>query len=385
MTPPAIATDKIPIARPYLEGDDVEALREALESGWITMGPAVQTFEERMADILGVPALACTSATSGMHLALLAWGIGPGDEVVVPAYSFVASAHAVAQTGATPVFCDVDRRSAQIDPASAEAAIGPNTKAIMAVHLFGLPADMDAINAIARKHDLKVLEDAACALGATYHGKPCGQLGDAAAFSFHPRKVVTMGEGGILSSADPDLILQARAQRNHGAHISGFDRHQSGQGTYPTFGLLGFNYRLTDLQARLGLVQLDRLDEILRLRREQAAKYNTAFADLEGLEPLVSPEGGDPCWQSYAVRVLEQAPVDAAGLRAHLNERGIAAIQSGQMIPGLEYYAERTGWKAGDHPAAEHLDAVSVTIPLFPGLTEAQQDRIIDAVRGAWS
>ena len=380
-----VLTDRIPIARPYLEGDDVEALREALESGWITMGPAVAEFEERMSEIVGAAALATTSATSAMHLALLAWEIGPGDEVIVPAYSFVASAHAVAQTGATPVFCDVDPATAQIDAASAAGALSDRTRAVMPVHMFGIPAPMDAINGMAAVHGLKVLEDAACALGATYRGTPCGALGDAGAFSFHPRKVVTMGEGGTLTSADDAVLSQARAQRNHGAHISGFDRHQARQGTYPTFDLLGFNYRLTDLQARLGLVQLGRLDEILALRRAQAARYDEAFAGLEGLEPVAATEGSDPCWQSYALRVLDPAPVTPAGLREHLGERGIAAVQSGQMLPGLGYYAERTGWRPGQYPGAEHLDAVSVSIPLFPGLTEEQQERIVDAVREAWS
>jgi perosamine synthetase len=378
-------TSNIPIARPYLEADDVEALRGALESGWVTMGPAVKEFEERVAGLLGVPALATSSCTSAMHLALMAWGIGPGDEVIVPAYSFVASAHAVAQTGATPVFCDIDPATAQIDPDSAAASVSERTRAIMPVHLFGIPAPMEEILPLAARHGLKVIEDAAGAFGASYRGAMCGAIGDAGAFSFHPRKIVTMGEGGILSSADEELLHVARAQRNHGAHISGFDRHQAGQGSYPTFGLLGYNYRLTDLQARLGLVQLDRFDEILRLRREQAAAYDEAFASLEGVEPLRVPEGGEACWQSYVLRVLPEAPLGAEELRIHLTERGIAAIQSGQVLPALDYYAQRVDWRPGAYPGAEGLDATSLTIPLFPGLSEADQERIVVAVREAWA
>jgi dTDP-4-amino-4,6-dideoxygalactose transaminase len=381
----SVAVDRIPIARPYVDASALDALRECFDTGWFTMGPAVAEFEQGLADVVGTGAVACSSCTAGIHLALLAWGIGPGDEVVVPAYSFVASAHAVAQTGATPVFCDVDPETAQIDPDAAAAAITQRTRAIMPVHLFGIPAPMDAVGALAARHGLEVIEDAACALGATYRGVPCGALGDAASFSFHPRKVITTGEGGALTSRDEALLDQARAQRNHGAKISGFDRHQAGQGAYPTFDFLGFNYRLTDLQARLGLAQLPKLSEILALRRGQAARYTEAFAGLEGLEPLVAPPGGDPCWQSYAVRVLEQAPVGPAQLREHLHARGIQAVQSAQLIPALDYYRAHGDWAPGRFPGAEHLDAVSVSIPLYAGLTEGEQARVVDGVREAWS
>ncbi len=377
----SVATQRIPIARPYVDESALEALRACFTTGWITMGPAVAEFEQAVGDVAGAPTIACASCTAGMHLALMAWGVGPGDEVVVPAYSFIATAHAVAQTGATPVFCDVDPDTAQIDLGSAAAAITDRTRVLLPVHLFGIPAPMDAVNALARRHGLKVLEDAACALGATYNGVPCGALGDAGSFSFHPRKIVTTGEGGALSSHDPALLEQARAQRNHGAAISGYDRHQAKAGTYPTFDLLGYNYRLTDLQARLGLVQLERIDEILGLRRAQAARYAEAFADLPGIEPLAVPAGGDPCWQSYPVRVLDGARVDAPTLREHLNERGIQAVQAAQVLPALGYYRERTGWRPGRFPAAERLDAVSISIPLFAGLTADEQARIIDAVR----
>lgn len=380
-----VATDRIPIARPYLDNDAVEALRPCFDTGWITMGPAVAEFESEMARIVGVPAIACSSCTAGMHLALLAWGIGPGDEVIVPAFSFIASAHAVACTGATPVFCDVDPGSGQLDPQSAAAVVSDRTRAIMAVHLFGIPAPMREINQLAAAHGLKVLEDAACALGATYHGVPCGALGDAGSFSFHPRKVVTTGEGGTLTSADAALLDHAKAQRNHGARISGFDRHQSGQGAYPSFDLLGFNYRLTDLQARLGLVQLPFLDEIVGLRRAQAARYFEAFADLEGIRPLAAPEGCDPCWQSFSVHLTDEAPIAPEALREHLGTRGIQAVQSGQVLPAAEYYRDRMGWAPGAFPVAEHLVASGVSIPLFAGMTEAEQQRVIDGVRECWS
>lgn len=381
----SVATDRIPIARPYVDADVVDVLRPCFETGWITMGPAVAEFEAAMADIVGAGAIACSSCTAGMHLALLAWGIGPGDEVIVPAFSFIASAHAVACTGATPVFCDVEASTGQIDPHAAAAAITPRTRAIMPVHFFGIPAPMREIDALAAVHDLKVIEDAACALGATYFGQSCGALGDAGSFSFHPRKVITMGEGGTLTSRDPELLDHARAQRNHGARISGFDRHQARNGAYPSFDLLGFNYRLTDLQARLGLAQLPHLDEIVAMRRDQAARYFAAFADLEGITPLLAGEGGDPCWQSFSVHLDESAPVDPARLRERLDERGIQAVQSGQVLPAAEYYRDRTAWRPGAFPVAERLVETGVSIPLFAGLTEAQQQRVIDGVRECWS
>lgn len=381
-----IGADRIPIARPPFDvAESLAAVTPCFESGWITMGPAVAEFEAAIAEIVGVGTVACSSCTAGMHLALLAWDIGPGDEVVVPACSFVASAHAVAQTGATPIFCDVDAATAQMDPAAAAAAIGPRTRAIMPVHLYGLPAPMDEINALARLHGLRVIEDAACALGASYKGTPCGALGDAASFSFHPRKVVTTGEGGALTSADEALLAQARAQRNHGAQMSGYDRFTAHQGALPSFDLLGFNYRLTDLQARVGLPQLARLDQIVDERRAHAAHYDAALADLEGLVPLTVLDGGHACYQSYILRVLEAAPTSPAALIEHLDGRGIQAVQGAQLLPDLGYYRESSGYRSGSFPGAEHLAARSLAIPLYAGLLESERDRVVRAIRELWS
>ncbi len=365
---------RIPVARPPIDPADLEALRPAFESGWITMGPAVQEFEAAVAKVAGADAVATTSATSAMHLALLAWGIGPGDEVIVPAYTFVASAHAVAQTGATPVFCDVDPGTLNIDAASAAAAVTERTRAIMAVHLFGTPAPMAALRAICREHELWLLEDAACALGSTLDGTPCGALGDAAAFSFHPRKVITTGEGGMLTSGDADLLTRARAQRNHGAEMSAFDRHQLGIGVYPTFDLLGFNYRLTDIQARLGLAQMARLDSILAERRRQAEHYFDALAGVDGLGLPALPAGATSCWQSFAVQVRGRS---RAAVQAHLAAGGVSAVESCQLVPALGYYATRSGYVAGAFPAAEALARNALSIPLYVGLAEADQERVV--------
>ncbi len=381
-----IAADRIPIARPPFDvAESLAAVAPCFESGWITMGPAVAEFEAAIAEIIGVGTVACSSCTAGIHLALLAWGIGPGDEVIVPACSFVASAHAVAQTGATPIFCDVDAATAQIDPAAAAAAVSPRTRAIMPVHLYGLPAPMDEINALARQHGLKVIEDAACALGASYKGTPCGALGDAASFSFHPRKVITTGEGGALTSADEALLAQARAQRNHGAGMSGYDRFAARDGMLPSFDLLGFNYRLTDLQARVGLPQLARLDEIVNERRAHAAHYDASLADLEGLTPLTVVDGGRACYQSYILRLLDDAPTTPAEALAHLDAQGIQAVQGAQLLPELGYYRESSGYRPGLFPGAEHLAERSFAIPLYAGLTEPERDRVVRAIRELWA
>jgi len=381
-----IAEDRIPIARPPFDvAESLAAVAPCFESGWITMGPAVAEFEAAIAEIIGVGTVACSSCTAGIHLALLAWQIGPGDEVIVPACSFVASAHAVAQTGATPIFCDVDAATAQIDPAAAAAAVSPRTRAIMPVHLYGLPAPIDEINALARRHGLKVIEDAACALGASYKGTPCGALGDAASFSFHPRKVITTGEGGALTSADEVLLAQARAQRNHGAGMSGYDRFAARDGMLPSFDLLGFNYRLTDLQARVGLPQLARLAQIVDERRAHAAHYDAALADLEGLTPLAVVDGGRACYQSYILRLLDDAPTTAAEALAHLDAHGIQAVQGAQLLPELGYYRDSSGFRPGLFPAAEHLAERSFAIPLYAGLTEPERDRVVHAIRGLWS
>jgi dTDP-4-amino-4,6-dideoxygalactose transaminase len=380
-----ITLESIPISRPTVSPDDLEVFRGALETGWITMGPAVAEFERRIADLVGVPALATSSCTAAMHLALIGWGIGPGDEVIVPALSFVATAHAVAQTGATPVFVDVDPDILAMAPAAVTAALTPRTRALIPVHLYGIPAPMDELRAICDAADLRLLEDAAAALGGTYRGRPCGSLGDAGAFSFHPRKVITTGEGGMLTTADSDLLALARAQRNHGAGMAAYDRQQLGIGVFPTFDVLGYNYRLTDLAALLGMAQLDRFDWIASRRRLLARRYAEGLGDLEGLWLPAVPDGSDPCWPCFVIALGEGAPLDAHAFQAHMGERRIASLQGVQLLPELGYYRESSGFREGAFPVAERVAREAVSLPLYPDLTDSQQERIIAAVREAWA
>ena len=275
---------QIQIASPSLGEEEWQALREPIESGWLTQGPKVAAFEKAFAALHGVKhAIAVTSATTGLHLALAALEIGPGDEVIVPAFTWVSTANVVIYCGATPVFVDVDRVTFNIDPKDLARRVTLRTKAIIPVHLFGLCADIDAVRAAIRP-DIKIVEDAACAAGAVWHGRAAGALGDLGVFSFHPRKSITTGEGGMVTTDNDKLAEQVKMLRNHGASVSEEERHH-GPRPYilPDFDLLGFNYRMTDLQGAVGLVQLRKLDKFIDERARMAARYRTELTDLRWL------------------------------------------------------------------------------------------------------
>ena len=270
-TPPLI-----PITKPYLGEEEAQAAAEAIRTGWIAQGPLVARFEEAIAARLGVAHVVATSnCTTSLHVALLCSGVGPGDEVICPSFSFIATANAVLYTGARPVFVDIDPRTYNIDPAAIEAAITPRTKAIIPVDQIGLAADLDAVLEIAERYHLRVIEDAAPALGATYRGRPVGAISPVTCFSFHPRKSITTGEGGAIATNDADLAARARVLRSHGASVSDLARHSATSVIIEAYEELGYNYRMTDIQAAIGLEQLKKLDAILVRRRELAERYNT--------------------------------------------------------------------------------------------------------------
>ena len=294
---------QIPIALPVTGENEWQAVREPIMSGWLTQGPKVAEFEKRFAERHQVNhALAVTSCTTGLHLILAAMDIGPGDEVIVPAFTWVATANVVLYCGATPVFVDVCLKTFNIDPSKISKKITKRTKAIIAVHLFGLCADMGAIKAVIPDH-VKIVEDAACAAGANYQGKWAGNLGDAASFSFHPRKSITTGEGGMVTTQDANLSERMNQMRNHGASVSEEQRHH-GPKPYilPDFNLLGFNYRMTDLQGAIGVEQLTRLDEFIKERAKWAKYYNEKLADIKWLRLPGEPKDGNHGWQSFVAR-----------------------------------------------------------------------------------
>jgi perosamine synthetase len=282
--------DQVPLLRPWLGDEEIEAVAEVIRSGWISQGPKVIEFENAMAAFVGTKyAVATNAATSSLHLSLRLSGVGPGDKVICPSFTCMATANAIHHTSAEPVFVDIDPRTFNLDPAAVEAAVTPEVKAIMVVHQIGLPADTDALGAIAGKHGLKVVEDAATSLGATYRGKRLGALGSPTAFSFHPRKMITTGDGGMITTDDEELAERARPLRSAGASSSDLVRHQAKGVLVQQYFDYGYNYRMTDMQAAIGLVQMKKLPRMIEQRRAQALAYDAAFASMEEIEPPYVP------------------------------------------------------------------------------------------------
>lgn len=373
----------VQISLPATGEDEWQACREPIMSGWLTQGPQVAQFERSFAARHQVShALAVTSATTGLHLALAALGIGPGDEVVVPAFTWVATANVVHYCGATPVLADVDRRTNNIDPVDLARKLTPKTRAVIVVHLFGLCADMDAIREVIPA-GVPIIEDAACAAGAAYKGKPAGSLGDAGVFSFHPRKSITTGEGGMLTTNDERLADVANMLRNHGASISEEQRHR-GPRPYllPEFNLLGYNYRMTDLQAAVGNVQLTKLDRYIAERERWASFYREELSGVPWLRTPEVPEAGQHAWQAYVTYVdPESAPMPRNDIMERLQSVGIATRPGTHAVHMLGYYRERFGFTPDDFPGARDCDANTMAIPLHNRMTEDDFRYVVDALR----
>ena len=378
------APPPIPIALPSIGEEEVEAARAVLLSGWLTQGPRVAAFERAFADRHAVRrALAVTSCTTGLHLILAALGIGPGDEVIVPAFTWVSTANVVLYCGATPIFADVDRTSFNIDVADCARRVTPRTKAVIAVHLFGLCADIAGLRAALPAH-VPIIEDAACAAGAACSGRPVGGLGLAAAFSFHPRKSITTGEGGMVTTDDEALADRMDALRNHGASVSEEQRHH-GPRPYllPEFNLLGFNYRMTDLQGAVGLAQLAKLDRFIEERRARAAWYRDRLGHLNWLALPEEPEGGRHAWQAYVTSVdPERAPVPRNAIMERLQQLGIATRPGTHAVHMLGYYRSRFGFVPEDFPAARDCDANTMAIPLHNRMSDHDYERVVAAITG---
>lgn len=373
----------IQISLPSTGEEEWQACRESIMSGWLTQGPKVGEFEKQFAARHNVShALATTSCTTGLHLILAAMGIGPGDEVIVPAFTWVATANVVAYCGATPVFADVDRNTNNFDPQDVAKKITPKTKALIAVHLFGLCADMDALREVLGP-DIPIVEDAACAAGATYKGTPAGGLGIAAAFSFHPRKSITTGEGGMVTTNDTKLAEKMDMLRNHGAAISEEQRHK-GPKPYllPEFNLLGFNYRMTDVQGSIGLVQLSKLDQFIEERQRWANYYSEKLRDINWLQMPQIPQDGTHAWQAFVTYVdPDKAPMARNDIMELLQSKGIATRPGTHAVHMLGYYAETFNIAADDFPAARDCDSFTMAIPLHNRMVQEDYDYIIDAIK----
>lgn len=371
MIPTRARSRQVPIARPSIGKEEVAAVAGVLESGWLTQGPKVAAFEAAFAERHGVAhALATTSCTTALHLALGAVGVGPGDEVIVPSFTWVATANAVVHCGATPVFADVDPLTFNIDISDAAARVTDRTRAIVPVHLFGLCADIDGLRAAIPDH-VKLVEDAACAAGSIYQGRSAGSLGDVAAFSFHPRKAITTGEGGMLATKDAGIAAHADRGRNHGASISEEARHA---GPRPwrlaDFDVLGFNYRMTDLQAALGIEQLRKLDRFIEERAEGARFYENALRKLNWVTLPEVPEGDWHAWQSYVVRVdPHAAPMPRDDIMETLQARGVATRPGTHAVHTLGYYRDRFGLRPEDYPGSLDCARNTMAIPLHNQMT----------------
>jgi dTDP-4-amino-4,6-dideoxygalactose transaminase len=362
--------DAVRLALPFTDAAEVEAVAEVLASGTLTQGPRVVRFEEAIAELVGARhAIATTSATTALHLVLAALDIGPGDEVLVPDFTFPATANVVVQQGARPVLVDVDLATFTMDVEQADRLVSPRTRAILPVHAFGLAADMEPILTLAERHGLAVIEDAACALGATYHGKSVGALGAAGCFSFHPRKSITTGEGGMVTTNDPELADRLRLLRSHG----GIRR-----GNRFTFEAAGFNYRLSDILAAIGSAQLGKLDWILRRRREIAARYRELLADAPGISTPVDPKWGGHVYQSFVVLLDES--IDRDAVIAALADEGIETTLGTYALHCQPYFQRAYGYRSGDLPASRAAFDRSLTLPLFVTLDEATQERVAAAL-----
>jgi dTDP-4-amino-4,6-dideoxygalactose transaminase len=377
-----VAKRIIQISQPSMGQEEWEATREPIFSGWITQGPKVKRFEEMFAKRHEVKhALAVSNCTTALHLALVALGVGPGDEVIVPAFTWVSTANAVMYCGAMPVFVDVDPITFNIDVNKIREKITAKTKAVIPVHLFGLCADVDKIKQIAP--DLKIVEDGACAAGSALNGRPAGSLGDIGCFSFHPRKSVSTGEGGMLTTNNDELAETLNRLRNHGASISEEQRHK-GPKPYilPEFDMVGYNYRMTDIQGAVGVVQLGKLDQFIDEREKWARYYNEQFRDIDWLRTPDYDSRYKHGWQSYVLFIDEtKAPVKRNDLMEYLQQHGVSTRPGTHAVHMLGYYAKTFGIKPHDYPGAFASNEFSMSIPLHNKMSEADYQYVVGLIK----
>jgi dTDP-4-amino-4,6-dideoxygalactose transaminase len=376
---------QIPVALPDLYEDEAEAAHRVILSGWVTQGPEVAAFEREFANAVGACfARATSSGTTALHLALIAVGIEPGDEVITPSHSFIASANAVRYCGATPVFIDIESDGFNLDPSLLQDALTSRTRAILCVHQIGMPCDLTRITAFARQHGLMVVEDAACAIGSAIVvdgqqqriGRPHG---DIACFSFHPRKVITTGDGGMITTNDAAMDERIRRLRQHGMSIADTTRHASPTVVFETYPEVGYNYRMTDIQAAVGRVQLRRLDHLVQRRRALAERYRRILAQIPGLRLPTEPPWAVSNWQSYCIGLPAEA--DQRSVMQSLLDRGIATRRGVMCAHREAAYADVL--LRHPLPRSEEAQDHCIILPLYARMTEAEQDAVAAALADA--
>lgn len=399
---------KVPVTRPFFDNQEVNAVKEVLESGWVVQGPKTAEFERLFCEFTNIGyGKAVTSCTTALHLALLASGVNKGDEVMLPSFTFIATANAIEYIGAVPVFCDIDLDTYNISPDNIQNIIhkyystdktsgllknkstGRFLKAIVPVHLFGLAADMIKINEIAQEYNLKVVEDAACAVGAYINGKHVGSYGNMTCFSFHPRKAITTGEGGMVTTDDERAASTIESLRNHGATVSDLQRHKKAGYLLPEYNTLGYNYRITDIQGAIGVEQMKKLAAILEERRRVAARYDEKLIGSKVLTTPYVPDGYTHGYQSYVCMVsldgigindVDKAHEWRNALMDKMETAGVATRQGTHAVHTLGYYKEKYSLNNSDYFNSYLADRLTITLPLYAGMTEEEQDYVINTL-----